>query len=67
MLVHSLDGGHDAVDGGDVVNAPGDQSRLVKVCSGLPHCDANLDAPEKEDQLPCISAHFVNIHAFLKN
>ena len=50
-MFYSLYDGHDAVDGGNVVDAPGDESGLVKISPGLPDSDANLDAPQKEDQL----------------
>ena len=49
LYFHSLDDGHDAVDGGDVVDAPGDESGLVKICPGFPDCDAHLDTPQQED------------------
>ena len=48
LYFHSLNDGHDAVDGGDVVNAPGDESGLVKICPGFSDSDAHLDTPQQE-------------------
>ena len=48
LYFHSLNDGHDAVDGGDVVNAPGDEIGLVKICPGFSDSDAHLDTPQQE-------------------
>ena len=47
--INSLDDGHGAVDSSNVVNAPGDQGGLIKICPGLADSDTDLDTPEQKD------------------
>ena len=47
----SLDGDHDDVDDGDVVDGPPDELSLVEVGAGAPHAVADLGAPQEEEEL----------------
>ena len=42
---------HDDVDDCDIVDGPADQPGLVEVSPNLPDLEADLDAPQKEDNL----------------
>ena len=50
MSIHLLYSSHGTVDQGNIVDAPGYLCGLIKVCSGFPDCNANLDTPQQEDQ-----------------
>ena len=65
-LVRLLDGGHEDVDHGDVVDGPGDELGLVEVGPGLPHVEAHLDAPQQEDQLTWWRLFFGSVGFFTR-